>query len=101
MRALAGMPGAPPQGGHHALAAGKRPGGACPALHLAAGRRGAAALEFAPRGKSPLCGNRLCQGRRFFTRGTSALEACVYYHTLDAGSIKGPKRWREHFPRLS
>ena len=50
---------------------------------------------YVPKGKSPLCGNSICQDRRFLARGMPTLEAYVHYRNLDVSSIKELiKRWR-------
>ena len=35
--------------------------------------------NFVPAGKSPMCGNSICQDRRFMVRGMPKLEAWFYY----------------------
>jgi oligoribonuclease len=51
--------------------------------------------QYVPKGKSPLCGNSICQDRRFLARGMPTLEAYVHYRNLDVSSIKELiKRWR-------
>ncbi len=50
---------------------------------------------YVPKGKSPLCGNSICQDRRFLARTMPTLEAYVHYRNLDVSSIKELiKRWR-------
>jgi len=39
-------------------------------------------------GKSPMCGNSICQDRRFLARGMPALEAFFHYRNLDVSTIK-------------
>jgi len=39
-------------------------------------------------GKSPLCGNSICQDRRFLARGMPRLEAFFHYRNLDVSTIK-------------
>lgn len=39
-------------------------------------------------GKSPLCGNSICQDRRFLARGMPRLEAFVHYRNLDVSTLK-------------
>jgi oligoribonuclease len=56
-------------------------------------------LEFlAPyvaRGKSPMCGNSICQDRRFLARHMPQLEAWFHYRNLDVSSIKElAVRWK-------
>ncbi len=51
--------------------------------------------QYVPKNKSPLCGNSICQDRRFLARSMPALEAYVHYRNLDVSSIKELiKRWR-------
>ena len=56
-------------------------------------------LEFlqqhVPKNKSPLCGNSICQDRRFLARGMPLLESYVHYRNLDVSSIKElVRRWK-------
>jgi len=39
-------------------------------------------------GKSPMCGNSICQDRRFMAREMPALEACFHYRNLDVSTVK-------------
>ncbi len=52
----------------------------------------AATLEFltqwAPRGKSPMCGNSICQDRRFLANYMPALENYFHYRNLDVSTVK-------------
>lgn len=44
---------------------------------------------------SPMCGNSICQDRRFMSRQMPELEAFFHYRNLDVSSIKEiAKRWR-------
>ncbi len=46
-------------------------------------------------GKSPLCGNSICQDRRFLAEHMSELESFLHYRNLDVSSIKElAVRWR-------
>ncbi|HEC12049.1 MAG TPA: oligoribonuclease [Acidiferrobacteraceae bacterium] len=50
--------------------------------------------RFVPKNKSPLCGNSICQDRRFLARNMPELEAWVHYRNLDVSSIKElARRW--------
>jgi len=50
--------------------------------------------EFVPAGASPMCGNSICQDRRFMARCMPALEAFFHYRNLDVSTIKELiKRW--------
>ncbi len=57
-----------------------------------------ATLDFlagwVPKGKSPMCGNSICQDRRFLARGMPALETWFHYRNLDVSTLKElGKRW--------
>jgi oligoribonuclease len=39
-------------------------------------------------GKSPMCGNSICQDRRFLVRGMPRLEAYFHYRNLDVSTVK-------------
>jgi oligoribonuclease len=41
-----------------------------------------------PAGKSPLCGNSICQDRRFLARLMPRLEAWFHYRNLDVSTVK-------------
>ncbi len=48
-----------------------------------------------PKGKSPMCGNSICQDRRFLARGMPKLEAFFHYRNLDVSTLKElAKRWK-------
>lgn len=44
--------------------------------------------EHTPPGKSPMCGNSICQDRRFLHRSMPRLEQYFHYRNLDVSSIK-------------
>jgi oligoribonuclease len=45
-------------------------------------------------GKSPMCGNSICQDRRFLARGMPALERYFHYRNLDVSTVKElARRW--------
>jgi oligoribonuclease len=47
------------------------------------------------KGKSPMCGNSICQDRRFLARHMPALEAYFHYRNLDVSTFKElVKRWK-------
>ncbi len=47
-----------------------------------------------PRGKSPMCGNSVCQDRRFLAIHMPALEAFFHYRNLDVSTLKElARRW--------
>ncbi|MEY3182423.1 MAG: hypothetical protein RLZ35_408 [Pseudomonadota bacterium] len=45
-------------------------------------------MTHVPPGKSPLCGNSICQDRRFLARLMPKLERYFHYRNLDVSSIK-------------
>ena len=48
-----------------------------------------------PPGKSPMCGNSVCQDRRFMARYMPQLEGWFHYRNLDVSTLKELcKRWR-------
>lgn len=50
--------------------------------------------KFVPKGKSPMCGNSICQDRRFMHRLMPNLEEYFLYRNLDVSTIKElMKRW--------
>ncbi len=51
--------------------------------------------QFVPSGKSPMCGNSICQDRRFLARYMPKLEAYFHYRNLDVSTFKElAKRWK-------
>ena len=44
--------------------------------------------EWVPAGKSPMCGNSICQDRRFMARHMPELEAFFHYRNLDVSTRK-------------
>nr|WP_314627605.1 oligoribonuclease [uncultured Noviherbaspirillum sp.] len=51
--------------------------------------------HFVPPGKSPMCGNSICQDRRFMARGMKKLEAFFHYRNLDVSTLKELcRRWK-------
>ena len=44
--------------------------------------------EYVPEGASPMCGNSICQDRRFMARCMPKLEAFFHYRNLDVSTIK-------------
>ncbi len=52
-----------------------------------------------PKGKSPMCGNSVCQDRRFMARWMPELEAYFHYRHLDVSTVKElARRW---YPELA
>jgi oligoribonuclease len=59
----------------------------------------AATIDFlrrhVPKGKSPMCGNSICQDRRFLARLMPELEAFFHYRNLDVSTLKElARRWK-------
>ncbi|WP_031407913.1 oligoribonuclease [Thiomonas sp. FB-Cd] len=51
--------------------------------------------RYVPAGKSPMCGNSICQDRRFMARWMPRLEAYFHYRNLDVSTLKElARRWR-------
>jgi oligoribonuclease len=50
--------------------------------------------QWVPKGASPICGNSICQDRRFMARLMPSLEAYFHYRNLDVSSLKElARRW--------
>ena len=50
---------------------------------------------FVPKGKSPMCGNSICQDRRFLAKDMPLLEDFFHYRNLDVSTLKElAKRWK-------
>jgi oligoribonuclease len=48
-----------------------------------------------PRGKSPMCGNSICQDRRFLAQYMPELERFFHYRNLDVSTLKElARRWK-------
>jgi oligoribonuclease len=53
--------------------------------------------RWAERGRSPMCGNSICQDRRFLARYMPALEKFFHYRNLDVSTLKElAQRWAPH-----
>ena len=51
--------------------------------------------QFVPTGKSPMCGNSICQDRRFMARYMPDLESYFHYRNLDVSVFKElARRWK-------
>ena len=51
--------------------------------------------QYVPERTSPMCGNSICQDRRFLARHMPKLEAFFHYRNLDVSTLKElAKRWR-------
>ena len=61
--------------------------------------------QYAPAGVSPMCGNSICQDRRFLSRHMPDLEKYFHYRHLDVSAVKElVKRWagvEDPFPKES
>jgi oligoribonuclease len=51
--------------------------------------------QYVPKSKSPMCGNSICQDRRFLAKDMPLLEAFFHYRNLDVSTLKElAKRWK-------
>ncbi len=51
--------------------------------------------KYVPEGKSPMCGNSICQDRRFMARHMPTLEAFFHYRNVDVSTLKELcRRWK-------
>jgi oligoribonuclease len=51
--------------------------------------------QYVPKGKSPMCGNSICQDRRFLAKDMPLLEAYFHYRNLDVSTLKElARRWK-------
>ena len=51
--------------------------------------------NYVPQGKSPMCGNSICQDRRFMARTMPVLENFFHYRNLDVSTLKElARRWK-------
>ncbi len=51
--------------------------------------------QYVAKNKSPMCGNSICQDRRFLARHMPALEAWFHYRNLDVSTLKElAARWK-------
>ena len=51
--------------------------------------------QFVPAGKSPMCGNSICQDRRFLAKDMPLLEGFFHYRNLDVSTLKElARRWK-------
>jgi oligoribonuclease len=51
--------------------------------------------QHVPAGKSPMCGNSICQDRRFLANHMPALESFFHYRNLDVSTLKElARRWK-------
>ena len=51
--------------------------------------------DYVPANKSPMCGNTICQDRRFMARAMPKLEAFFHYRNLDVSTLKELcRRWK-------
>ena len=55
--------------------------------------------QYVPKGKSPMCGNSICQDRRFLARCMPELEAYFHYRHIDVSTLKElARRW---YPKVA
>jgi oligoribonuclease len=58
--------------------------------------------RWVPANKSPMCGNSICQDRRFMARYMPKLETFFHYRNLDVSTLKELcKRWSRQSTRVS
>jgi len=51
--------------------------------------------RYVPKGKSPMCGNSICQDRRFLANYMPTLESFFHYRNLDVSTLKElARRWK-------
>jgi len=51
--------------------------------------------QYVSKGKSPMCGNSICQDRRFLANYMPALEAFFHYRNVDVSTLKElARRWK-------
>jgi oligoribonuclease len=51
--------------------------------------------QWVPKGKSPICGNSICQDRRFLANYMPSLEDFFHYRNLDVSTLKElARRWK-------
>lgn len=51
--------------------------------------------QYVPKGKSPMCGNSICQDRRFLANHMPQLEAFFHYRNVDVSTLKElARRWK-------
>jgi oligoribonuclease len=51
--------------------------------------------QYVPAGKSPMCGNSICQDRRFLANYMPSLEDFFHYRNLDVSTLKElARRWK-------
>lgn len=67
--------------------------------HTAAHEMLAFLRQWVPQGKSPMCGNSICQDRRFMARHMPELEHHFHYRNLDVSTLKIlAQHWRPDLP---
>ena len=58
--------------------------------------------QWVPAGKSPMCGNSICQDRRFLARWMPRLEAHFHYRNLDVSTLQElVRRWKPELKAFS
>ncbi len=57
-------------------------------------------MQYVPKRASPMCGNSICQDRRFLARWMPKLEAHFHYRNLDVSTLKElVRRWKPEVAR--
>jgi len=57
--------------------------------------------QYVDAGTSPMCGNSICQDRRFLARHMPNLEKFFHYRNLDVSTLKElARRWAPELPAL-
>lgn len=58
-------------------------------------------MQYVPQNKSPMCGNTICQDRRFLYRHMPKLERYFHYRNLDVSTVKElAKHWKPDIVKL-
>ena len=58
-------------------------------------------MQWVEPGRSPMCGNSICQDRRFLARGMPSLEKYFHYRNLDVSTLKElALRWAPGIGRM-
>ena len=58
--------------------------------------------QYVPAGASPMCGNSICQDRRFLYKYMPELAVYFHYRNLDVSTLKElAKRWAPNLPQFS
>ena len=80
---------------HHGSGLVKRVRGSAETEASASAKTLAFIEQYVPAGASPMCGNGICQDRRFMARYMPKLEAWFHYRNMDVSTLKIlMQRWR-------